>query len=92
MRAAIIIFPGSNCDRDLALGFKKVSGKKTRLIWHKDSEIPKNIDIIGIPGGFSFGDYLRSGAIAARSPVCNALIRFAKTGGYILGVCNGFQN
>ena len=91
MRAAIIIFPGSNCDRDLALAFKKVSGKKTRLIWHKDSEIPKNIDIIGIPGGFSFGDYLRSGAIAARSPVCNALIRFAKTGGYILGVCNGFQ-
>ena len=74
MRAAIIIFPGSNCDRDLALAFKKVSGRKTRLIWHKDSEIPKDIDIIGIPGGFSFGDYLRSGAIAARSPVCNALI------------------
>ena len=91
MNAAIIIFPGSNCDRDLAVAFEKVTGKKVTLIWHKDAVIPKNIDIIGIPGGFSYGDYLRSGAIAAKSPICNAVINFANAGGYILGICNGFQ-
>jgi phosphoribosylformylglycinamidine synthase I len=91
MKAAIIIFPGSNCDRDLAVAFEKVTGKKVTLIWHKEAIIPKNIDIIGIPGGFSYGDYLRSGAIAAKSPICNAVVNFANAGGYVLGICNGFQ-
>jgi len=91
MKAAIIIFPGSNCDRDLAVAFEKVTGKKVTLIWHKEAIIPKNIDIIGIPGGFSYGDYLRSGAIAAKSPICTAVINFANAGGYVLGICNGFQ-
>ena len=66
MKAAVIVFPGSNCDRDLAIAFEKVTGTKTKLIWHKDANIPNGIDIIGIPGGFSFGDYLRVGAIAAQ--------------------------
>ncbi len=91
MKAAVIIFPGSNCDRDLALAFEKVTGTKTKLIWHKDTEIPKDIDIIGLPGGFSFGDYLRVGAIAAQSPICKSLVKFANSGGYVLGICNGFQ-
>ena len=91
MKAAVIIFPVSNCDRDLTVAFKKVTGKKVSIIWHKDAIIPKDIDIIGIPGGFSYGDYLRSGAIAAKSPICQALMGFANAGGYILGICNGFQ-
>ena len=91
MKAAVIIFPGSNCDRDLAVAFKKATGKKVSIIWHKDAIIPKDIDIIGIPGGFSYGDYLRSGAIAAKSPICQALMGFASAGGHILGICNGFQ-
>ena len=91
MNSSVITFPGSNCDRDLAVAFEKVTEKKVTLIWHKEAIIPKNIDIIGIPGGFSFGDYLRSGAIAAKSPICNAVVNFANAGGYVLGVCNGFQ-
>lgn len=91
MKAAVIIFPGSNCDRDLAIAFEKATGKQPELIWHKDKEIPKDIDIIGIPGGFSFGDYLRVGSIAAQSPICKSLVKFAQTGRYVLGICNGFQ-
>ncbi|NVO28462.1 phosphoribosylformylglycinamidine synthase subunit PurQ [Donghicola sp. C2-DW-16] len=90
MRAAVITFPGSNCDRDLAVAFESVGAEVTR-VWHKDAELPENVDIIGIPGGFSFGDYLRCGAIAANSPVCRAVIDHANRGGYVLGVCNGFQ-
>lgn len=93
MRAAVIQFPGSNCDRDMAVALDKVSdnNKQTQMIWHKESGLPQGLDIIAIPGGFSFGDYLRCGAIAARSPIMNAVVDFAKKGGYVLGVCNGFQ-
>ena len=90
MKAAVITFPGSNCDRDLAVAFESVGAEVTR-VWHKDAELPKDVDIIGIPGGFSFGDYLRCGAIAANSPVCRAVIDHANRGGYVLGICNGFQ-
>lgn len=93
MRAAVIQFPGSNCDRDLAVAFDKVSGhnEPTRMVWHKDDHLPDGLDVIGIPGGFSFGDYLRCGAIAARSPIVRSVIEFANRGGYVLGICNGFQ-
>ena len=92
MRAAVIQFPGSNCDRDLQLAFDRVGGaERSQLIWHKESELPKNLDMIGIPGGFSFGDYLRCGAIAARSPIMQSVVKFAQSGGYVIGICNGFQ-
>lgn len=90
MRAGVIVFPGSNCDRDLALAFSR-AGADVSMIWHKDSTLPAGIDIIAIPGGFSFGDYLRCGAIAAQSPICRAVIEHANRGGYVLGICNGFQ-
>ncbi len=90
MKAAVITFPGSNCDRDLAVAFKAAGAEVVR-IWHKDTSLPKDIDVVGIPGGFSFGDYLRCGAIAARSPIAQAVIAHAGRGGYVLGVCNGFQ-
>jgi phosphoribosylformylglycinamidine synthase len=92
MRAAVIQFPGSNCDRDMVMGFDNVAGAgTTKLIWHKDTTLPDGLDVIGIPGGFSFGDYLRCGAIAARSPIMEAVKAFAEKGGHVLGVCNGFQ-
>lgn len=90
MRAAVIVFPGSNCDRDLAVAFEQ-AGAKVEMVWHKDTQLPDGIDIVGVPGGFSFGDYLRCGAIAANSPICQSLIAHAERGGYALGVCNGFQ-
>jgi phosphoribosylformylglycinamidine synthase I len=93
MRAAVIQFPGSNCDRDLAVAFDKVSGhnKPTQMVWHKDDHLPEGLDVVAIPGGFSFGDYLRCGAIAARSPIIRSVVEFANQGGYVLGICNGFQ-
>lgn len=90
MKAAVITFPGSNCDRDLAVAFE-AAGAEVARVWHKDAELPVGTDIVGLPGGFSFGDYLRCGAIAARSPIARAVIEFAGRGGYVLGVCNGFQ-
>jgi len=90
MKAGVIVFPGSNCDRDMAVAFER-AGAKVTMVWHKDTDLPKGLDIIGIPGGFSFGDYLRCGAIAAKSPVCRAVVDFVHGGGYALGVCNGFQ-
>ena len=90
MRAAVIIFPGSNCDRDL-LSALRLAGHQTFSIWHKETELPKNIDLIAIPGGFSFGDYLRCGAIAAKSPIFKEVKRHIDRGGYALGICNGFQ-
>lgn len=90
MRAAVITFPGSNCDRDLAVAFESAGADVVR-VWHKDAELPANVDVIGIPGGFSFGDYLRCGAIAANSPICRAVVDHANRGGYVLGICNGFQ-
>jgi phosphoribosylformylglycinamidine synthase subunit PurQ / glutaminase len=91
MKSAVIVFPGSNCDRDLAVAFKSVGGQKPVMVWHKESSLPEGLDVIGIPGGFSFGDYLRCGAIAARSPICRAVVEFAQKGGHVLGICNGFQ-
>lgn len=90
MKAAVVTFPGSNCDRDLAVAFEKAGWDVTR-VWHKDSDLPKGVDVVGIPGGFSFGDYLRCGAIAAQSPIGAAVKAHAARGGYVLGVCNGFQ-
>ena len=90
MHAAVITFPGSNCDRDLAVAFENAGAKVSR-VWHKDTSLPDGVDIIGIPGGFSFGDYLRCGAIAANSPICRSVVDFAGKGGYVLGICNGFQ-
>jgi len=90
MKVGIIVFPGSNCDRDLAMAFQ-AAGADVTMIWHKDTTLPKGLDMIGVPGGFSFGDYLRCGAIAAQSPICRAVVDHAKAGGYVYGVCNGFQ-
>ena len=90
MKAAVIVFPGSNCDRDLTVALEMV-GFEVAKIWHKDSELEKGIDLVAIPGGFSFGDYLRVGAIAANSPICESIISHGERGGYIVGICNGFQ-
>ena len=90
MKAAVVTFPGSNCDRDLAVAFERAGFKVTR-VWHKDRELPRGVDVVGLPGGFSFGDYLRCGAIAAQSPIAGAIQRHAQRGGYALGICNGFQ-
>ncbi|WP_420325178.1 phosphoribosylformylglycinamidine synthase subunit PurQ [Mameliella sp.] len=90
MKAAVIVFPGSNCDRDLAVAFEQ-AGLQVQMVWHKDTDLPAGIDLVGIPGGFSFGDYLRCGAIAANAPIVNAVKAHAERGGYALGICNGFQ-
>ena len=91
MKAAVVVFPGSNCDRDLAVAIREVSGRAPTMVWHGDSELPENLDLIAIPGGFSYGDYLRSGAMAARSNVMRAVVEAAGKGVPVLGVCNGFQ-
>src|SRR3954452_18468923 len=91
MNSAVIVFPGSNCDRDLATGIELVTGRKPVMVWHKDSELPNGIDFIGVPGGFSYGDYLRSGAMAARSPVMRAVKDAGARGVPVIGICNGFQ-
>ena len=90
-RAAVVTFPGSNCDRDLAVALEKVSGTPAIRVWHGDAELPDRLDFIGVPGGFSYGDYLRCGAMAARSPIVRAVIEAANKGVPVLGVCNGFQ-
>ena len=90
MKAAVITFPGSNCDRDLVVAFE-VAGFEVERVWHKETDLPRGVDVVGIPGGFSFGDYLRCGAIAARSPIAAAVHGHAARGGYVLGICNGFQ-
>jgi phosphoribosylformylglycinamidine synthase subunit PurQ / glutaminase len=91
MKAAVIVFPGSNCDRDLAVAIREVSGREPAMVWHGDAELPDGLDLIAIPGGFSYGDYLRSGAMAARSTVMRAVVEAAGKGVPVLGVCNGFQ-
>lgn len=90
MHAAVVVFPGSNCDRDLAVAFER-AGARVSMVWHKDTELPEGVDLVGLPGGFSYGDYLRCGAIAARSPICRSVVAHAARGGYVMGLCNGFQ-
>ena len=90
-RAAVVTFPGSNCDRDLAVALEKVAGTPALRVWHGDADLPERLDFIALPGGFSYGDYLRSGAMAARSPIMRAVVRAAERGVPVLGVCNGFQ-
>ena len=89
MNSSIIVFPGSNCDRDIAVALEKLHFKN-KMIWHKDTSLPKS-DLIVIPGGFSYGDYLRSGAVAAKSNILNEVIKTANDGCLVLGICNGFQ-
>ena len=91
MNSAVIVFPGSNCDRDLAVALREVSGRAPAMIWHRDGDLPDGLDLVAVPGGFSYGDYLRSGAMAARSPIMHAVTRAAERGVAVLGVCNGFQ-
>ena len=90
-RSAVITFPGSNCDRDMAVALEQVSGTAPVRVWHGDAELPDNLDFIALPGGFSYGDYLRSGAMAANSPIMREVVRAADRGVPVLGVCNGFQ-
>lgn len=89
--SAVITFPGSNCDRDMADALEKVSGNAPHRVWHGDAALPDGLDFIALPGGFSYGDYLRSGAMAARSPIMQAVVEAAGRGVPVLGVCNGFQ-
>ena len=90
MRAAIVVFPGSNRERDMALACRRAFGKEPELVWHRDTTLP-DVDFVALPGGFSYGDYLRPGAIAARAPIMRAVIDHAARGAPVLGVCNGFQ-
>ena len=91
MKTAVIVFPGSNCDRDAQVALRQATGTEPAMVWHKDGTIPDGTDLVMVPGGFSYGDYLRCGAMAANSPVISQLHAHAERGGYILGVCNGFQ-
>ena len=91
MKSAVIVFPGSNCDRDMAEALRLVTGRAAAMVWHRDSELPDGLDLIAVPGGFSYGDYLRAGAMAAQSPVMRAVAEQADRGVPVLGVCNGFQ-
>ena len=90
MKAAVIVFPGSNCDRDAATAIAHVTGAAPKMVWHRDADLP-DVDLIVVPGGFSYGDYLRSGAMAAHSPIMAAVKAKAETGVRVLGICNGFQ-
>ena len=91
MKSAVLVFPGINRERDMARALKLVSGNDAAMVWHAETELPKGTDLVVVPGGFSYGDYLRCGAIAARAPVMDAVRKFAAGGGLVLGVCNGFQ-
>ncbi|SFV50630.1 Phosphoribosylformylglycinamidine synthase, glutamine amidotransferase subunit [hydrothermal vent metagenome] len=90
MEVAVLRFPGTNCEFDTQYAFEKL-GYTTTLVWHKEERLPKDTNLVVIPGGFSYGDYLRSGSIAQFSPIMRAVIRYANNGGYVLGICNGFQ-
>lgn len=90
MKFGVVVFPGSNCDQDLVDVFNKLPGQQVVKLWHKDHDL-QGVDFVALPGGFSFGDYLRSGAIARFSPIMQQVIQFANNGGYVMGICNGFQ-
>ena len=90
MKSCIIVFPGSNCDRDLATALTLITGTAPMMVWHRETALP-DVDLIGVPGGFSYGDYLRCGAVAAQSPIMPAVVEAAKRGVRVLGICNGFQ-
>ncbi|MEM7689367.1 MAG: phosphoribosylformylglycinamidine synthase subunit PurQ [Pseudomonadota bacterium] len=89
--SAVITFPGSNCDRDMAVALEKVTGVAPQRVWHGEADLPSGLDFIALPGGFSYGDYLRAGAMAANSPIMSAIVAAAQRGIPVLGVCNGFQ-
>ena len=91
MKSAVVVFPGSNCDRDIAVAIDQVTGRAPAMVWHRDSELPQGTDLIALPGGFSYGDYLRSGAMAARAPIMRAVGEAASRGVPVIGICNGFQ-
>ncbi len=91
MKSAVVVFPGSNCDRDGAVALATVTGRDPVMVWHRETELPEGLDFILVPGGFSYGDYLRCGAIAARSPIMRAVVDAASAGVPVVGVCNGFQ-
>ncbi|UUR07995.1 phosphoribosylformylglycinamidine synthase subunit PurQ [Sphingomonas glaciei] len=91
MRTAVLVFPGSNCDRDLAVALERATGNRPEMVWHRETALPPALDLVGVPGGFSYGDYLRSGAMAARSPIMRAVVEEAAKGRPVLGICNGFQ-
>jgi phosphoribosylformylglycinamidine synthase subunit PurQ / glutaminase len=91
VKAAVVVFPGSNCDRDLAVAIEKITGTAPLMLWHRETRLPDGLDLIALPGGFSYGDYLRSGAMSARAPVMAAVVAAAGQGRAVLGVCNGFQ-
>jgi len=90
MKSAVIVFPGSNCDRDMAVALEQATGRKPAMVWHGASDLPA-VDLIALPGGFSYGDYLRAGAMAAHSPIMGEVVKMARAGVPVLGVCNGFQ-
>ena len=91
MKAAVIVFPGSNCDRDCAVGVERSTGAQVDMVWHGETALPHGLDLIVLPGGFSYGDYLRCGAMAAQSPVMKAVVQAANDGVPTIGICNGFQ-
>ncbi len=91
MSAAVIVFPGSNCDRDCKVAVERSTGEQVQMVWHAETELPRDLDLIVIPGGFSYGDYLRCGAMAAQSPVMQAVKKAADDGVAVVGICNGFQ-
>jgi len=91
VKTAVVVFPGSNCDRDIATALEQVTGTAPAMVWHRETELPDGIGLIALPGGFSYGDYLRCGAIAARSPILRAVTDAAERGMPVLGICNGFQ-
>jgi phosphoribosylformylglycinamidine synthase I len=91
MKTAVIVFPGSNCDRDIAVALEAVTGVKPAMVWHGETSLPAGLGLVALPGGFSYGDYLRSGAVAARSPIMRAVVEAAGGGLPVLGICNGFQ-
>src|SRR6202142_3458898 len=91
MKSAVLVFPGINRERDMARALKLASGREAAMVWHAETALPKGTDLVVVPGGFSYGGYLRCGAIAARAPIMDAVRAFAAQGGLVLGVCNGFQ-